>query len=296
MQLFYRISDKSYPKQKLIGATKQSCLDNFCEAFKEIIGNNCNDHKAAPMTIIADNCGKETTQMVYETCIPVLVTEDGNAGALRTAISMALRLPDEELVYFCEDDYLHLPTAPKLLEEGIKRADYVTLYDHPDKYTRDYNGGEFSKVIRTNSSHWRYTVSTCMTFGVKVKTLREDNEVWQKFIDGQHPHDHQIFTALGKKNRRLAVCIPGAACHTDLEFSARMNKMSMEPWAIEMMTELKYDQLLDIEVNLAQDTCSDALDVFQELIADVILRKVGLERLLAYDALCMQYSKSLVKE
>jgi|694.fasta_scaffold17329_2 hypothetical protein len=242
MKLYYRISDNSYKKDKLIGATKEICLINFVKAFHEIIFGPVMpplQDFIPPMKIIADKCEDKTIAMLHETGIPVVVTNYGNAGSLKYALDIALEeCKDDEVVYFVEDDYLHLGSAPKLLEEGIKRADYVTLYDHPDKYTPQYNGGEYSKVIRTASSHWRYTISTCMTFATKVKTLREDYGTWAKFIDGIHPHDHQIFTELNKdKRRRLAVCIPGVACHCDLEYSQRVQKMLIEPWAIDLVCD-----------------------------------------------------------
>jgi len=273
MKLYYRISDKSYEKQKLIGATKKVCLNNFLEVFEEV--DTCD------IMILCDNCEPETIEMVKATGLIFGIGEEGNAGSLRTALGGALAMcEDDELVYFCEDDYLHLPNAPTLLEEGIKRADYVTLYDHPDKYSRFYNGGEHSKVIRTPSSHWRYTASTCMTFGVKAKTLREDMETWKKFTSEDHPHDYHIFTELGEKKRRLAVCIPGAACHTDLTFSGTVNYMTIDPWAVQMMIDM-------IEEELANKVRASALRAgeYVEIRTSLVGNKTGPERLMALDAM-----------
>jgi hypothetical protein len=224
MKFFYRISDQSYVKHKLIGASKRTCLHNFIEAFGE---NGL---------IIADRCGKETMKTVKGFDIPYVETDLGNAGSLRFTLEKALSEKDDELVYFVEDDYLHLPDVPKFLQEGIKHADYVTLYDHPDKYTAFYDGGESSKVVRTRSSHWRYTSSTCMTFGTLVKTLRSDIEIWNRHTKDSHPQDALIFTDLNLEHKRtLTVCIPGRACHVDLEFSKLVDFMTIEDWAIRMM-------------------------------------------------------------
>jgi hypothetical protein len=237
MNLYYRISDNSYKKPKLIGATKENCLNNFIKVFNEVIfkDKNC----VSSMKIIADNCEQKTLEMVRNTGIPVKCTNYGNAGSLRHAIELAIEeCKEEEVVYFVEDDYLHLDKSPKIIEEGINRSDYVTLYDHPDKYNSEYNGGEYSKVIKTDSTHWRYTISTCMTFASRVKTLKEDFEFWKKFTEGPHPHDHYVFSQLNKeKRRRLAVCIPGVACHCDLEYSNRKNKFLIESWAVDLLCE-----------------------------------------------------------
>ena len=224
MKLYYRISDNSYKKQKLIGATKEVCLANFCIAFQDVIFQNITAGVKPPLTIIADMCEDETISMLKQTGLPLIRTANGNAGSLKFALELALsENKDDELVYFVEDDYLHLKNSSKLLEEGIKRSDYVTLYDHPDKYTRLYDGGEISKVIKTASSHWRYTISTCMTFATKIKTLREDKSIWDEFVSDEHPHDHFIFKKLSEeKRRRLAVCIPGSACHRSEEHTSEL--------------------------------------------------------------------------
>jgi hypothetical protein len=293
MKLYYRISDKSYDKSKLIGATKEVCLMNFCKAFAPVIFADfdpSDEEYVPPMSIIADNCERKTIKMAHETGMPVTLTSEGNAGSFRKALELALEEDDDEIVYFVEDDYLHLGSAPKLLQEGIKRSDYVTLYDHPDKYTRYYNGGEHSKVIKTASSHWRYTLSTCMTFGAKVKTLREDKDIWfnEDLTGGDHPHDHHIFTKIAEKNRRVAVCIPGVACHVDLTFSGVVSYMLMEHWAIDMMIEE-----LTAQIQVAQDGLSiDENIEFQKLKESMVGDKTGQEKLMALDALRQQIKKA----
>jgi hypothetical protein len=240
MHLFYRISDKSYVKPKLPGGTKEVCLKNFLSCFADLIFTSDVMDKGVipPIIIIADHCTRETFKMVNETGLPVLETQLGNAGSAFHAIELAVNNLDyDEIVYFSEDDYLHQARAVKLIEEGLKMSDYVTLYDHPDKYTKAYDGGEFSKVLRTRSGHWRYTISTCMTFGVKVKTLFEDIDIWKKWTNNNHPYDHEIFTELRAKNRSLILPIPGAACHLDMTFSGQANMLMMEDWAIEYLTQ-----------------------------------------------------------
>ena len=231
------------------------------------------------MQVVADRCSDETLNMIKSTGLPVVNTDLGNAGSLRFALELALEGSDEDLVYFCEDDYLHLDKAPKLLEEGIRRAEYVTLYDHPDKYTSLYDGGEVSKVIKTASSHWRYTVSTCMTFGCRVRTLREDMEIWREFTAGPHPHDHFIFSKLREKRRRLAVCIPGAACHTDLTVSGHLGWVAMDSWAIEMMIEQTQQEIARLLNSPTKDNLHDRMVVYS-LEKD----RQGWERLVALDA------------
>lgn len=295
MRIYYRLSDKSYPKTKLIGSSKEICLKNFCQAFAEVIFGKDPpppEDFIPPVRIICDNCERRTVKMIAETGIPYTLTELGNAGSLKHALELAIKeAEDDELVYFCEDDYLHLPNACILLQEGIKRSEYVTLYDHPDKYTRVYNGGEFSKVIRTPSSHWRYTASTCMTFGTKAKTLKADLETWHKYTSETHPHDHRIFTDLLKNGRRLAVCIPGAACHVDLTFSSAIGEMLIEPWAIEMMIQ-ELEQQIEQSVRewCEQQGVPELPPSFRGFLI-ATQSKQGKEKLLALEALRYHLTK-----
>jgi len=222
MKAFYRLSDQSYPKMRLPGATKERCLNNFIATFPD-----------ADLIVIADNCTTKTkewlsAQLPVTTKVPHFCNL-GNAESFNYTLALALECPDDELVYFVEDDYLHKLCSPQMLLEGIQHADYVTLYDHPDKYTAEYDHGEVSKVFRTNGSHWRHTVSTCMTFAVTAKTLKEDAKIWREKTLGQpHPPDHEIFVELGKQGRKVAVCVPGVACHTDMSWG-------VEEWAMDMM-------------------------------------------------------------
>lgn len=274
MHLYYRISDKSYDKPKLIGATKEVCLMNFIKAFQEIIFgfDEPKPDFQPPIRIIADRCERQTIKMLQSTGLPLTITDYGNAGSLFHAIEMAIEThAEDELVYFCEDDYLHLPIAPKLLEQGIKRADYVSLYDHPDKYTRFYNHGEYSKVIKTKDSHWRHTASTCMTFGTKIETLKADLDVWKKHTSSSHPQDHLIFTELGKSGRKLIIPIPGAACHTDLWLSGNFGEILIDDWAINMMI-YELQQELDSVPDLPQN-------------------KIGWDLLVALDAIRLDLKK-----
>ena len=220
MKVFYRISDNGYIKPKLREASKTFCLDNFLDAFPKNL-----------ITVIADRCNPDTIEMVKLRKLHLIETNLGNAGSYQYALDEACKLDD--VIYFVEDDYLHKPDAERILLEGFSFGDYITLYDHPDKYTKIYSFGEISKVSRGGLSHWRYTQSTCMTFAAKSSTLRQDREIWDKHTKNQHPYDHESFTELQKKGRKIAVCIPGSAIHVDI--SSPESLSFVEPWAIRLL-------------------------------------------------------------
>jgi hypothetical protein len=293
LKIYYRISDKSYEKTKLPGADKETCLMNFISCFADVVFPEGPVSQNSNMRIIADRCNRTTNKMLMGTGIPVTISDKGNAGSFELALAMALEeCQGNEIVYFVEDDYLHKSTdCSKLIEQGLKHADYVTLYDHPDKYTKFYDGGETSKVFKTSLSHWRYTISTCLTFATTVGTLKEDLEIWEdkmgwveRSLMGapDHPNDHRLFSFLNAKGRLLAVCIPGFACHTDLTFSGGVNSVLIEPWAIEMMT----DKMLDkIQCNILNDENREDL----RALISVAKLKHGWEKLVALDVLYQAY-------
>lgn len=119
---------------------------------------------------------------------------------------------DNDLIYFLENDYLHLKSWPDKVYSLYKKygqaLSYVTLYDHNDKYTYSMYQNLKSQIIVTDDHHWRTVPSTTATFIVSVKTFLEDYDVWMK---GQE--DHATFLKLGQKNRVLVSPIPALSTH-----------------------------------------------------------------------------------
>ena len=219
MKVLYRISDNSYPKERPDYITNERCLSNFCRVF---------DGHA--IHIIADNVKDDTYTMLqkYVSEDNIERTEYGH-GALsfNHALSLALTLSDKELIYFVEDDYLHKDGAPVILEDGFNLGfDYVTLYDHPDKYLNPAEGGnpecsgrsEATRLYLGERSHFKLTGSSTMTFAAKVGTLKEDESIlreWGTTRWPSHlPYDYYMFSELIKKKyRRLASPVPGWSTH-----------------------------------------------------------------------------------
>jgi hypothetical protein len=119
-----------------------------------------------------------------------------------------------EIIYFLEDDYIHRPGWDKILLEGFELyADYVTLYDHRDKYMELYRDFR-TKILHTDSSHWMATPSTTNTFAVEYSTLMNDFETHIRHSTNVEPStDHQKFIELSQKGRVLISSIPGYSTH-----------------------------------------------------------------------------------
>ena len=214
MRVIYRISDSGYNKVKPDYINNEACLRNAILNF-----GSCE------WSIIADNVSEDTNDMIqrYATRSTIFYTNRGNGAAtFNLALDEALNMPDNEIVYFLENDYLHKPDSRLILEEGFELgAAFVSLYDHPDKYLSPDKGGnpyckggaEDTRVYLTDRCHWKVTNSTTMTFAAKVKTLKENEEILRKHTSGTHPNDFEMFLELRKNNKLLITPIPGYATH-----------------------------------------------------------------------------------
>jgi len=132
-------------------------------------------------------------------------------------IIFAQNLPDDTLLYLTEDDYLHRDGWALALLEGFEwgRADYLTLYDHGDKYTSAYYETFRPELFVTPSCHWRTTPSTTNTFATTAGVLRRDEHVHRKFahLDKAYTQDHDRFMDLWKQGAALVSSLPGWATH-----------------------------------------------------------------------------------
>ncbi len=248
MKVFYRISDKGNPKEKIPSADKFGCLQNAIREFGK-----------DEIYVIADNCSSKTLDHLEEIGIRFEVTTLGNSGSFVYVARLIVNtVQEDELVYLLEDDYIHLPGASKLLQEGLTLADYVTLYDHPDKYIAfNEHGNPFNfnrlhptRLMVTKNSHWATINSTTMTFACRVKTLKEDLPIWEKYTESRNPKDFHAFVELsqngiidafsflflqkkklffklimknrlcGKKMRKIISSIPARATHAEVKWLA----------------------------------------------------------------------------
>lgn len=241
--IFYRITSKVNDKPRLENFSKLDYLDNLQKIFSEY-----------KIVCIADNCDEEIFEILKRKNFYKLVrTNYGNSKSFKYLLAAEVfAVADEDLVYFVEDDYAHLSNADKILEEGLLYFDYVTLYDHPDKYGTyplKINPlvpfgklSEVTQIIKGTHVLWRTTNSTTMTFACYAKTIKEDINVWKFFSSiTKIPRDFYIWLILlcpqsnifaptlnisivllaanlrsiFKSKRKLGVSIPSASSHME---------------------------------------------------------------------------------
>lgn len=199
LSVFFRISDAPTPDKC---CQREVCFINFLSVFQGL-----------PITVIADNVGPKTLQFVSQPGVKVVETKLGNSGSFLKQLELACDA-GTMFAYFCEDDYIHRQESARLVIEGLRWSNYVTLYDHPDKYLRERGYGEVGRTLKSETWHWRQTISTTNTFGANLGILRQDMETFRKYAQSPVPADHHTWVELGQKKRTLTVAIPGAAFNT----------------------------------------------------------------------------------
>jgi len=232
MKIIYRISDTGYNKVKPDYINNENCLKNFCNVFFENIWD---------IHIIADNVSQQTRDMIckyIDKSQITYVSVGHGAGTFNLALDMALKGNDDEIVYFVENDYIHLPNSAQILEEGFKLgAPYMTLYLHPDKFIPpfaggnpevDQDGGYFSKIYRGETQLFGMFNSTTMTFASTVKELKEDEAILRKWTSGTHPDDFKMFLELRDNGKALLCPLNTFSTHGETQWLAPLYKVKQE--------------------------------------------------------------------
>lgn len=222
--ILYRISDKGRNNMRPEWFTRESCLLNAIIQFPKekcdwiIIGNSIIDSTY------------QWLQQVAPFAKIIRAEEKSAADSFRLAFNTVCSLPEDKLVYMIEDDYIHREGSLIALQEIFSsgEADYVTLYDHPDKYGYGADnpyivGGEKTKVFLTKSSHWKYSVSTTMTMAAFVHTFIKDRNIFMRWSNCGILSDAPIFLELIKfHNRKLLLPIPSFSTHSQNPYVAKL--------------------------------------------------------------------------
>lgn len=222
MKILYRITDggNNKIKQEMV-YNKKLMFIHFTKIFKK--------HE---IYVFADNVNDETYKFIQLTHPNVIRLSLGNGGSFVYCMDYAIKnFKDQDNIYFAEDDYIYKAGSAELIEEGLSIADYVSGYDHPDKYL-NYNeggpnplvehGGELTRLLITEHLHWKLTNSTCMTFATTVKRIKQDYAIFAKNCNGNLVGDFGIFRELyDRGNMRLISAVPSLCTHGETDYLAK---------------------------------------------------------------------------
>lgn len=160
--------------------------------------------------IVADDISSELKNFFKEYPVTIIHGIYGNDNSLRECFKIAENLPENEYVYFCEDDYLHTQNCFSEIVTLIK--EYENIYpgdikfkqllrkrelvllrlkryfkkpeflifpcDYPDRYEPLYM--EKSFIFKTKTLHWRQIRDITFTFLVKTNTFKKHKKTFNK--------------------------------------------------------------------------------------------------------------------
>lgn len=183
MKVFYRIYPGKPDNRPFDSGNKlklvQRCLRSFMASVAVA---------DVHITFLLDGCPPiDWVRVVFDAMDPYsVITYDiikldgiGNKPSFLEQLEMALDGPDDEFVYFAEDDYLYRPMAiAKMLGfNSVMENSFITPYDHPDRYSRGDDRFVESHIEVRDDWHWRTAESTTMTFGASRRLIKDTAHV-----------------------------------------------------------------------------------------------------------------------
>lgn len=163
----------------------------------------------------------------------------GNDNSIRKTLEIAAQVPDNQWIYFCEDDYLHAPDAlykaadfireqPSVLRQSFKiynpsswiniqsKPLFLFLPDYPDRYIPKYR--KHALIVTTSSLHWRQVSHITFSFIAKSSTVKKFHGLLHKAAHRANDRmlSRKLFGRLGYGVGSRAVCfspIPGLSTH-----------------------------------------------------------------------------------
>lgn len=222
IQVFVRhchYSDVSAHKQRYPSFDKELCLYNLLDTV---------DDPKVSITFILDTFHPiRFSHFVHkQNRFPIIEMQGGTETASflwMLDYVASQKFSDQTIIYFLEDDYIHRPYWCKILRESftLPGIDYVTLYDHKDKYFLPEYHNLSARIFHTNSCHWRSTPSTTNTYAMKYKTLIRDMEIHKSFsLHRRVSDDHGKFLKLHEQGAVLISAIPGWATHAEPKYAS----------------------------------------------------------------------------
>jgi hypothetical protein len=159
----------------------------------------------------------------------------GNDESIRQTLKIADTLPDDEWIYFCEDDYLHHPDTFKftanlitqkanilqLPEAGMFRGNKINTVheiaifppDYPDRYLPKYMKRQF--IFHTTDCHWRQVEHTTFTLFMQANTVKKYLPVFAKASIGAN--DSYLSKTLFTDKVLCLSPLPGLSTHMHVD-------------------------------------------------------------------------------
>ncbi len=218
MDIIYRLCESEVtPPFKRIRPSwfdKINCLKTFIDSVES------NKDKIGSLTFLCDGNGK-LSDSIPEQYNKEFANFKSNEKSLLRTFDIADSLTSE-IIYFVEDDYLHLENSIDVIFHGANKLKLVNGYDHLDRYTRkdDLSINQESIVfVSETNCHWRTAESTCCTWAAT-------RPMWESIRDSARHYkleDRKFFRNLYRHNIRLWTPMPGVTTQVDDKLSPGVN-------------------------------------------------------------------------
>lgn len=215
IQVVYRCCEEDTKKEfRPPKFSKERCLRNFLDVFRY---NPIKDVEVQINAVHDGPCG-----ILHQTLdfldIPIeKIDFKNNLQSLEYCLFFAAGAPESDIIYFVEDDYLHTDDALETLLEGfsLTKDSIISLYDHPDRYTRnddvDY---EKTKIVLGKKKYWRTAESTTCTWAITSKLYERVFDVAYEY----GLYDRGLFRALALRNIKLHTPMVASSTHCHMPF------------------------------------------------------------------------------
>ncbi len=225
----YRLYPKENSKNRPAFYSKELALKSFLAAYDKVVFN-----KRLIIALDASYLPVSYQAILSNTVYDIQFFGGiGNLKSYQRTIDLLESNMESDFFYISEDDYLYKHDALNEFSQAIcnfTHVDYITLYDHPDRYTRSDNQTPFGgdKILVSANYHWRTVESTCMTFGGRLDSLKKDINTHKMPYETNYPHDRKLWhklQGLGKyrwrfPKHRLIAPMPSLATHLEEKYLA----------------------------------------------------------------------------
>lgn len=229
LHVFYRACALENQRPRPSFYSKALCLRSCLQAFTLL--------SEARFVLIHDGPIRHDLRVLAEPCGEIVeLPSVGEAQSFIFALQEAAKCASGDLIYFVEDDYIHLREALLKLVECYKEVpcEYITLFDDPLRYKLsddvppDLPLPQDTLYVST-THHWRTIESTTLTFAGKARIIKEDAEIFSQHVlrrahDKRYIADRESwrqlqglgsFSATSPK-RKLVGAIPSLAAHCEV--------------------------------------------------------------------------------
>lgn len=239
LHIFYRMCDivncvnGQRPYQLSKKDIIDSCFTSLIDSLKIYKGEY-------NLTVIGDELSDERISFIkkYDSKANIINEKFGNTLSLKKSFNLAENVNDNDIVFFCEDDYFFLPEAIKYLMNMFHQKDeylfdfknnYLFLFpwDSPKKYARvDDTSKKIMpsyRIFVSEFCHWREITSTTYTLLCKVSTFKKYKDLFYKYAVGAK--DNKMSLELYTKDEVLLLSpIPSLSKHLNMTVMKPTNK------------------------------------------------------------------------